>query len=140
MMFAKNHKGFTLIELMIVVAVVGILAAIAYPSYLQYTVRSHRSAAQAAMLDIANRQQQIFIAQRGYVAAADTAALANPPLNYALPADVASRYTAVVAVNNAGTPPTFTITFTPNAGTTQAADGALTIDQAGNKTPADKWK
>ena len=56
--------GFSLIELMVVVAIITILAVIAYPSYTQYLIRANRSAAQAEMLDIANRQQQFLLTNR----------------------------------------------------------------------------
>lgn len=128
----RGGAGFTLMELMIVVAVVGILASIAVPSYRQYLLRGHRNAAKAEMLDIANREQQFLLANRVY---ADKATLeAN---GYSLPAEVASRYNWNVAVGVGG-PPSFTITFTAIGG--QASDGALTLDSQGNKTPADKWK
>jgi type IV pilus assembly protein PilE len=84
--YKRRTGGFTLIELMITVAIVAILAAVALPSYRQYVVRSKRSAAQAQMMDIANRQQQFLLANRSY---ADKTALTAS--GYALPAEVNSN-------------------------------------------------
>jgi type IV pilus assembly protein PilE len=126
-------QGFTLIELLVVVAVAAILAVIAYGSYSEHIVRTHRIAAQNAMLEIANRQQQHFTSNRLY---ADTLT----SLGYSLPPEVAARYTLTLAADNTATPPTFLITLAPIAGSSQAGDGNLTLDQAGVKTPASKWK
>jgi len=128
---ARKRGGFTLIELMITVAVIAILAAIALPSYTQYVIRSKRSAAQAQMMDIANRQQQFLIANRSY---ADRAALTAS--GYALPSEVSSNYSYNVTLSTTGVPG-FTLTFTPLG--TQASDGALTLNSEGVKTPAGKW-
>lgn len=128
---ARKRGGFTLIELMITVAVIAILAAIALPSYTQYVIRSKRSAAQAQMMDIANRQQQFLIANRNY---ADKTALTAS--GYALPSEVASNYSYDVTLSTTGVPG-FTLTLTPLG--TQASDGALTLNSEGVKTPAGKW-
>lgn len=128
----ERHSGFGLIELLIAVAIIGILAAIALPSYSQYVIRGHRSAAMAQMMEIANREQQYFQATRAY---ADKATLTSN--GYALPAELDNRYTWDVAVGSA-TVPTYTITFTATG--PQASDGNLTLDQAGTKSPAEKWK
>jgi len=129
---ARKRGGFTLIELMITVAVIAILAAIALPSYTQYVIRSKRSAAQAQMMDIANRQQQFLIANRSY---ANKAALTAS--GYALPSEVASNYSYDVTLSPPSGVPGFTLTFTPLG--TQQSDGTLTLNSEGVKTPAGKW-
>jgi type IV pilus assembly protein PilE len=127
----RKTGGFTLIELMITVAIVAILAAVALPSYRQYVIRSKRSAAQAQMMDIANRQQQFLLANRGY---ADKTALTAS--GYALPSDVSVDYGYDIALSTTAVPG-FTLTLTPQGG--QASDGPLTLNNAGVKTPAGKW-
>lgn len=128
---SRQSHGFTLIELMIVVVVIGILAAIAIPNYQQYIIRSHRTAAQAEMMDIANRQKQFLVSNRAYVNKATLEAS-----GYALPADLSSRYSYDIALG-AGTLPTFTITFTAIGA--QASDGNLTLTSEGVKAPPAKW-
>lgn len=127
----KSRHGFTLIEMMITVAIVGILAAVAYPAYTQYMIRANRVAAQSEMMDIANRQQQFLMTNRSYASKAVLEAS-----GYALPAEVGSKYSYAIVVG-AGSVPAYTLTFTPSG--SQASDGTLTLDSAGIKTPADKW-
>lgn len=126
-----NQRGFTLIELLITVAIIGILAAIAYPSYTQYMIRANRATAQAEMMDIANRQQQFLLTNRSY---ADITTLEAS--GYGLPSEVSSKYSYAIVVG-AGTVPSYTLTFTPIG--TQASDGNLVINSEGAKTPAEKW-
>lgn len=127
-----RKAGFSLIELMVTVAIIGILAAIAYPAYTQYVVRSNRSTAQGHLLDIAQQQQQYLIDNRAYAGAvADLNGMTTP--------GSVSKYYTITIVANGGPPPTFTITASPRAGTSQAGDGDLTINNTGTKTPADKW-
>ncbi|MDC9523698.1 prepilin-type N-terminal cleavage/methylation domain-containing protein, partial [Pseudoalteromonas sp. Angola-31] len=57
----KTQQGFTLIELMITVAIVGIIAAIAVPNYSEYIKRASRAEAASALLDAANKQEQYFV-------------------------------------------------------------------------------
>jgi type IV pilus assembly protein PilE len=74
--FAKI-KGFTLIELMVVVAVIGILAAIAFPSYAEYMRRSRASTAVAEMATYSIRMEQFYLDRRNY--GSETACGVAPP-------------------------------------------------------------
>ncbi|MBO2693025.1 type IV pilin protein [Shewanella algae] len=62
----KKAAGFTLIEAMITVVIIGILAAIAYPSYVQYIAKSTRAEAHAALMRLANLQEQYYLDNRTY--------------------------------------------------------------------------
>ena len=126
-----NQHGFALIELMITVAIIGILAAIAYPSYTQYMIRANRTAAQVEMMDIANRQQQFLLTNRSYASKATLEAS-----GYALPSGVSNKYNYAITIGT-GTVPSYTLTFTPTG--IQASDGNLVINSEGVKTPAEKW-
>jgi type IV pilus assembly protein PilE len=64
--FKAGQQGYTLIEILIVVAILGVLAAIAIPSYQNSILASNRSVAQAALLDLANRQEQFYLDNRTY--------------------------------------------------------------------------
>jgi type IV pilus assembly protein PilE len=121
--------AFFLIELLIVVAVTAILAAVAFPSYTSYRVRANRSAVQVFLLDLSNRQHLYFLDARSF-AASLTDLGASP-----VPDDVA-RYYAIAdpVVDNAAAPPTFLLSAAARAGTIQAADGDLSIDSAGRRS------
>jgi len=127
---AAGHslRGFTLIEVVVVIAIVAILASIALPNYSEYVMRANRSSAQAFITDIASRQAQFFLDRRTY-------ATTIAALNMTAPTEVAIRYDVAIAVN-AGPPLAYTVTATPTGPQLKDRCGALTIDQAGNKSAA----
>ncbi len=127
----RGHDGFTLIELMITIVIIGILVGVALPGYQNSVRKSHRSAAQAEMLDIANREQQYFLANRSY-----TATLSN--LGYSVPTEVAARYTCTVSVTSTGLP-TFTVSCAPTSVQSASGFSTLTLDSTGAKAPAGEW-
>ncbi|MBW8897836.1 MAG: type IV pilin protein [Massilia sp.] len=127
----SRQRGFTLIELLVSVAIVGILAAIAYPSYTRYVIKGNRAAAQSHLMDLAQAEAQYFADARAYANSVTT-------LNVTTPSAVSDKYTITFDVPDT-TPPTFTISAVPKTGTAQAGDGTLTIDNTGARTPAGKW-
>jgi type IV pilus assembly protein PilE len=127
----RRNRGFTLVELMVTAAIAAILAAIALASYNSQMKKGRRAAAESTLMDIVQREQQYLLDARQY---GNQAAL-NPTI----PTSVTQFYTITITPNNAATPPSFTATAAPIAGTVQASDYTLTIDNTGAKTPAGVW-
>ena len=139
-----NQTGFTLIELMIVVAIIGILAAIAMPNYQRYVIRASREAAQTELLQMAGVQEKIYLNSSSYTAAAITAAYTGQSVGGLGARSVGGAATSVDGKYNYGcvcNAQDFVITATPRAGTPQAADGNLTISSTGQRLggPAGTW-
>jgi type IV pilus assembly protein PilE len=120
-----RERGFTLIELMIVVAVVAILAAVAYPSYQDHIARGQRSQGQQLLSDIAQRQEQFLLDGRRYATAFGTGGLGMQ-----MPEGIKYNTPDFSGVSNATTPPTYSICMTPTTGTILAnrGDGRLCIN------------
>lgn len=127
----SRGAGFTLLELLITMVIIGVLTAIALPAYRGHLLKGKRTAAQTQMMDIANREEQFLLANRVYAPVATLTAS-----GYALPANVGANYSYDVAVGSGGVP-SYVITFTAING--QTSDGNLTLNSAGVKGPADKW-
>lgn len=123
---ARRNRGFTLIELMIVVAIVAILAAIAIPAYSRYAFRARRDEGQELLLRIAQAEERFYTAQNQY-----TSNLAN--LGYSSTVLSERGYYQVSVATPSTT--SFTATATPQGVQASDACGALSITNAGDKQP-----
>ncbi len=128
----RSALGFTLIELMVVVAIIAVLAGVAFPSYQSYMRRSNRADAQQLMLNIANREQQYIIDARQYTSTIGAGGLNIASQGWTCAATCTnSFYTVQVTADNTAAPPNFAIQANP-AGS-QTPDGQLKLDSVGTK-------
>lgn len=121
----KNNNGFTLIELMIVVAIIAVIAAIAIPQYKQFVLKSRRVAAQADLMELGAYLERYYTTNNKYTAATlPFLASRNGTAyyNYTLPTATATTYS---------------LTATPTTAGDQSSElcGTLTINSVGAKTP-----
>ncbi|GAB3192651.1 type IV pilin protein [Hydrogenophaga aquatica] len=125
-MKSKPSSGFTLIELMIAVAIIGILAAIALPAYQNYVREARRADAIAGLLDLQRQQERWRVNNPAYTSGTG---LTFPTSDF-----------YDFAVSGTGTT---TYTLTASAKSTQTADTGcttLSINQANTKAPTSCWK
>jgi len=135
---ANTHRGFTLIELMIVVAIIGILAAIAYPSYQSYVEKTRRGQAQADLLELVQFMERRYANGFDYRLADGSAP--------ALPFDISPREgnPAAYDLSFSGnvTVDAFTLQAVPKAIQSNDDCGTMTIDETGDRVAdaADCWR
>jgi type IV pilus assembly protein PilE len=128
-----KSKGFTLIELMVTVAIVGILAAIAYPSYIDYIIKSGRSEGVAAVMRVANLQEQYYLDNRAFATDMTKLGLVASPFI------TEHGHYSVASVGTSA----FTITATAkgNQASRDSTCATITLTHAGIKGPSTEcWK
>lgn len=138
--FITNDKGFTLIEMMIVVAIIGILAAIAYPSYQQYVIKTKRADMMSEMQNIASEIQARKLAQGSYSNALRTGLTGNYPKQGTALYNVTVETIVAPVSPPPETPPPlgpltseWIITATPLVASQMVSDGALSLNYQGIK-------
>lgn len=123
-------SGFTLIEMLIVMAIIAILAAIALPSYDYVMKKKNKSASQQFMLDVANREEQYMLDARQYTDIAG--------LGMTIPTNVSKYYTVTATANNGATPPTYVINAVAVSGSQQDGEPTVSVNSAGQKSHWDR--
>lgn len=125
----KQQSGFTLIEMVIVVTLIGILVMIAVPAYQDSVTKARRTDGQTALMEAMARQERFFTENNTY-----TTNLADLPYGTT---SAEGYYTLTATACGGGIASCVLLTATPGAA--QASDGALTLNSRGQKLPADKW-
>lgn len=121
----SKNLGFTLIELMIVVAIIAILAAIAYPSYTQYKIRTNRVDVQSEMMNIAQRLQSYKSVNHSYTGAT----LAGLGISSTYPHSGEYNLDLTIDGDNQG----YLLKAEPNSSTIQESNGEICLNQNGFK-------
>ena len=124
-----KKNGFTLIELMITVAIVAILAAIAYPSYQDSVIKTKRAIAQGDLMELASFMERFFTENNQY-----HQTNAATPVAVSLPFSSKDDYDFTLPTKTATA---FIVQAAPKSGTSQALDSCstLTLSSTGAKTP-----
>lgn len=159
----RAHAGFTIAELMVTVAIVGILTAIAVPQYNLYLIRANKAAAKAVLMEVSSRQEQYVVQNRAYflnctaacpadsstLPTADCTAVSTTmfsALGVTLPQEALNGYNfaicapATTATNAAlSSMPTFQVTAIPRSDSIQVGQSTLYVNQFGLRMPLAQW-
>lgn len=131
----SRMRGFSLLELMITVAIIGIVASIAYPSYFEYVSKSRRADAQAALVSFAGAMERYYTVNNTYVGTTASSSLPSSPKSTVFgskaPLDGSDTfyYLKIAAVSSSG----FSLTAVPTGAQSSDGCGTLTLSHTGER-------
>lgn len=126
------QQGFTLVELIVVVLIIGVLSSIAIPSYQEYVRKARRSDAQAALMGL-SQAMEIHFSQNSTYTSAITGSAPQPPDIFVAQSPIDGGTAFYNLVVTTVTPTTYTLQAQPIAGTGQANDGVIQLDKLGRR-------
>lgn len=134
----KIDRGFSLIEVMVVIIIIAIMASIGIPSYRQYMMRAQRADATGTLMRMASAQEKFYLQNNRYAGAAEMGPA--PPAGLGIPTTEHGYYTLAVAPAAAGLAAGYTATATVPGGSPQQSDTdcvSFTVNEQGVRTSMD---
>lgn len=130
-----KYRGFTLVEMLVVLVIIGIIASIAFPMYKDYIKKASRQAAETELLELAALQERIYVNSNAYAYSVTAAydGTATGGLGRTTGTTKDGKYTLALSSVSATVTQTYTLTATPVAGSSQVGDGTLSIDHTNKR-------
>lgn len=138
-MTGRHQGGFTLIELVIVVAIVAILTAIAIPQYRKYVQKSNRATAKSALLDLARREETYYSTNNSYtlnLTSLGYSSITNNQIQVPNSSNPTYNIGFTAPASSGSSAATYTVSATPTGSQTGDGCGTYSVDYLGNQLPA----
>jgi type IV pilus assembly protein PilE len=129
----KHVRGFTLIELLIAVVIIGVISAVAFPSYKSYMVRAARLQAQSELLQLSSLQEKIYLNSNAYAFSVTAGYDGTSAGGLGRTSGTTNDGKYQLSLNITAPSQTFVLTATPTTGGSQVGDGNISISESGQR-------